>query len=73
MLLDEACADSSEPSCCQQFIGLDVENNWQKIAECIYNDKPDWNLGSLACQYIGSCEHHTIYWGCYEVSIAEDI
>jgi len=66
-VFNEACAESSEPSCCQQFIGLEVEDNWQSIAECIYTNSTDWDLASLACQYMGSCQHHDIYWGCYEV------
>merc|ERR1719297_366476 len=34
------------------------------MARCLYQE---WTLPDLTCLFFGRCQHHDIYWGCFEV------
>ena len=35
------------------------------MARCLYQE---WTLADLTCLFFGRCQHHNIYWGCFEVT-----
>ena len=35
------------------------------MARCLYQE---WTLADLTCLFFGRCQHHDIYWGCFEVT-----